>query len=396
MKAAFSFVFNPDDADTAEFLSSVGVAAPRLARGELSDADLIRDRIDPQAFLKFLEIAVMPEGREFSSLIFENLENGFLELDETAAAYAIGFLRDHDSPLLRSLLRYGACPDGETARIVMENLYSDSAAFYAERSDGVAPEGECALTDLTDAGFMSEDVEGVAFSDATVGGFWNRIGEAVIPVSMWDGADWEYAGSAVIVSPEGHVMTAAHNVIQPDGNAFSDIVIHCGGTTYLMSPEDIIYIDVAADLAVLRVLALALVPNLPYARLADSRPKEGDDVMVIGYPLTVGADASSGEFPEAYTTGRYFYPIRDDLTSEELVDPSTPHEGLYHLTTARPFPGNSGGGFFNGKGELIGITSNVETVVNHSEAASVLLEDVENAHYEQVLRGIRERQIISR
>lgn len=390
VKAAFSFVFNPNDADTAEFLSSIGVAAPRVSKGEIFDAELVRDGIDPLAFLKLLEIAVIPEGPEFSTRLFENLENGFLELNETTAAYAIDFLRDHDSPLLRSLLHYGACPDGESARIVMENIYSDSAAFYAERPEGITPEGACALTDLIDTGFATEDIEGVAFNENTAGEFWNQIGQAVIPLSMWDGQGGEYAGSGVIVSPEGHVMTAAHNVIQSDGEVFPDVTFRYGGTEYLLSHDEVLYVDVAEDIAVLRLPALALIASLPYARLAEVRPEEGDDVMVIGYPLTAGADTFAGEFPEAYTPGRYFYPMSDDSTPEELIDPSVPREGIYHVTTARPFPGNSGGGFFNEKGELIGITSNVETVVNRSEAASTLLADAEDPRYEEVLRHIQD------
>lgn len=382
--------FNPDDADTKEFLTGLGLSSRSVGTGEISDADLERGGIDLLALLEFLEIAVFPEGPEFSARLFENLDNGFLEFDETAVTYAAGFLRDNDSPLLRSLLRYGACPDGETAVIILENLYADSAAFYSDRPDGVTPEAACPLPGLVDRGFMAGDLEGVAFNDLSVGEFWREIGKAVIPISIWDGEGGEYAGSAVVVSPEGHVMTAAHNVIRPDGETFADSALRFGDEEFPIFPEDVLYVDAAADVAVLRIPGLGRVPGLSYAKIAEARPEEAEDVTVIGYPLTVGADPAEGEFPRAYALGRYYYPVRDDLRSDEDGTwPLVSREGIYHLTMARPFPGDSGGGFFNSRGELIGITSNIETVVNRSEAASVLLEDAEDPLYEGILREIR-------
>lgn len=396
MHASFSLVFNSDDADTAEFLSAVGVSPRQIQNGEMTVDDLVFAGIDPDAFLKLLEIAVYPEGTEFSSGLFENLEYGFLEMNEVTAAYASGFWRDNESPLLKSLLRYGAGPDGDTARIILDNLYADSAAFYSERPDGVTPETDCTLAELTAAGFLAGDLAGIAFEGEMTGAFWREISKAVIPISMWDGEGEEYAGSAVIVSPAGHVMTAAHNIIQANGEVFADLSLRYGGGEVPIEESDILYVDVASDVAILKVPFLSHMENLPYVYMAQNRPAEGEDVMVIGFPVTVGADASVGEFPEAYTLGQYFYSLPEDVSPEETADPLESHTGIFLLTTARAFPGNSGGGFFNARGELIGITSNVETAVNHSEAASVLLEDADDAAYESVLREIRGAQITFR
>ena len=84
-------------------------------------------------------------------------------------------------------------------------------------------------------------------------------------------------------------------------------------------------------------LALFYVPEAPCpcAKPSAVKVKEGESVIIIGYPYGIGRVVTTGEFQ-----GRV---ILDGIE--------------YGMTTAPVRPGNSGGGVFNSKGELIGILS---------------------------------------
>ena len=82
-------------------------------------------------------------------------------------------------------------------------------------------------------------------------------------------------------------------------------------------------------------LAIIIIPSAPCpcASPAPQLVQEGDPVIAIGYPYGVGKVVTYGEFQ-----------------GWVMIDGV-----LYGMTTAPARPGNSGGGMFNSKGELIGI-----------------------------------------
>lgn len=137
------------------------------------------------------------------------------------------------------------------------------------------------------------------------------------------------AGSGVIVNADGYIVTNYHVI---EGAKTVTVTLH-NGDEYKAS---IIGGDDASDLAVLKINA----KNLTVATMGDSdKVVVGDLAVAIGNPLgQLGGTATSG--------------IVSALDRELTIENRTL---TLMQTDAAVNPGNSGGGLFNGAGQLIGI-----------------------------------------
>jgi len=137
-------------------------------------------------------------------------------------------------------------------------------------------------------------------------------------------------GSGVIISADGYIITNDHVI----SGASAISVTLSDGTTY---DATLVGTDSKTDIAVIKIDAT----NLSYADIADSDLVElGDEALVIGNPLGEGISVSNG--------------IISALNKEVTIS----NETMYLFqTNAAVNQGNSGGGLFNIKGELIGIVN---------------------------------------
>lgn len=143
------------------------------------------------------------------------------------------------------------------------------------------------------------------------------------------------AGSGVIISDDGYILTCAHVVDGAD-----DITVQVDGTDY---PATVIGSDSASDVAVLKIDAEGLTP----AVVGDSNALAvGEEVMAVGNPL--------GNLSGTVTNGIVSALNRD--VSIQSNDGSILNLSLIQ-TNASISPGNSGGGLFNMAGELVGIVN---------------------------------------
>ena len=139
-------------------------------------------------------------------------------------------------------------------------------------------------------------------------------------------------GSGVVITTEGHVVTNYHVI---DGA--SDVQVLSQGR-YL--PAEIVGVDELTDLAVLRVTEDI---NLPAVKMGSpEQVRVGDWAIVIGNPL-------GKQFADTVTVGVV------SALNRELDGSSSIVKMLQ--TDAAINSGNSGGGLFNTRGELIGIPS---------------------------------------
>ena len=138
------------------------------------------------------------------------------------------------------------------------------------------------------------------------------------------------AGSGVIISDDGYILTCAHVV---DGA--SNITVTVGDTDYTAS---VVGSDTASDVAVLKIDATGLTP----AVLGDSdNVQVGEVVVAVGNPMgTLGGTVTDGIVSA----------LNRDITVEG-------NEMTLMQTSAAISPGNSGGGLFNTNGELIAIVN---------------------------------------
>ena len=139
------------------------------------------------------------------------------------------------------------------------------------------------------------------------------------------------SGSGVIITADGYIVTNSHVV-----SGGETIKVHLeDGTEYTAT---LIADDTYTDLAVIKIDA----ENLPAAVLGNSGDMlVCDEVYAIGNPLGVYA----GSVSEGIISG---------------LDRIVPIDGVEMTlmqTTAAVNPGNSGGGLFNSRGELIGIVN---------------------------------------
>lgn len=127
--------------------------------------------------------------------------------------------------------------------------------------------------------------------------------------------------SVVMIAPQ-EALTARHCM------KMEAPVVTIDGVQY---PVTFAYGNPALD------LALLIIPNAPCpcAKPSVNPIKEGDNVSLVGFPYGIGKVVTYGEFQ-----GRVM------IAGVE-----------YAMITAPARPGNSGGGVFNAKGELLGIVS---------------------------------------
>lgn len=150
------------------------------------------------------------------------------------------------------------------------------------------------------------------------------------------------AGSGIIISPDGYVLTNRHVI--PDGTTRLSVVL-ADGTSY--DDVSVVGRDPLNDIAFLKING---AKNLPAAEIGDSTAVQpGQQVVAIGNAL--------GEFRNSVTSGIISgigRPVQAD-------DGSGSSEQLQNLlqTDAAINPGNSGGPLVSLEGKVIGVNTAV-------------------------------------
>ena len=142
------------------------------------------------------------------------------------------------------------------------------------------------------------------------------------------------AGSGVIISSDGYILTCAHVV-----SGASNITVSIGDKDY---PATLVGEDTTSDIAVVKVDATGLTP----ATVGNSDSLAvGESVLAVGNPL--------GELGGTVTSG-----IVSALNRSVSIQGSSSVNTMSLIQMdASVSPGNSGGGLFNMNGELVGIVN---------------------------------------
>lgn len=156
-----------------------------------------------------------------------------------------------------------------------------------------------------------------------------QVRQAVVTIVTQDAAGRPLAqGSGFFRAPDAYLVTNRHVLV----GAASARVTSSTGRTYLV--EYVVADDAQHDLVLLRIAAPR--STLPTIRLADSTPRVGEPVFVVGAPLGLEATVSDG------------------IVSAVR---SLPEFGEVIQVTAPISPGSSGSPVMNGRGEVIGIAT---------------------------------------
>lgn len=163
------------------------------------------------------------------------------------------------------------------------------------------------------------------------------VQQAVVTVDD-PSAEVRKAGSGFLVSADGLVLTNQHVV-----DLFEKVQVHLADGRVL--PATVVGGDAAMDIALLDVEG----EDLPWLKLAASKPRVGDHVLTLGSPLGLGITATSGIIAG---TGRN---LRQDVFfgSDD-----------YLQTDAAINQGNSGGPLFGLDGQVVGMCTAIIDGVN--------------------------------
>jgi S1-C subfamily serine protease len=177
---------------------------------------------------------------------------------------------------------------------------------------------------------------------------WDRSGYEVASASVValvvESVDGDAFGAGVIYDEQGHILTA-HHVVE---NARRILLLIGGGYTVSAS---IVGVDPIADFAVLKADTM-IADRMRPAVFAESTPTPGEAVWNLGNPFGTsryGGEPSVGHGIVSAVHRTYL----NEETGRLYLD-SIQHD-------APTNPGNSGGGIFNDRGELIGLNALITT-----------------------------------
>ena len=216
---------------------------------------------------------------------------------------------------------------GGSGKVVIQQVAPSSTADSASGSDSSITAASSTGTGLNTeqvADLVSPSVV-VITTEQVVYSQWSWYGQNQVESG---------AGSGVIISSDGYILTCAHVV---DGA--STITVTIGDKDYTAT---LVGEDTTSDIAVIKIDADGLTP----ATVGNSDSlKVGQSVMAVGNPL--------GELGGT-VTGGMISALNRSVTIQGTNSTNT--MSLIQMD-ASVSPGNSGGGLFNMNGELVGIVN---------------------------------------
>ena len=226
---------------------------------------------------------------------------------------------------------------GFAAGVAANGLSADSASVSQTQPAGTVSTAV--------SGSSSSNASAMASSNSSSGALTveeiadkvcDSVVEITTEVTQYDSYMRQYvsegAGSGVIISADGYIITNNH-VIE---DASSITVTLRDGTSY---PATLVGTDAETDIAIIKIEAT----GLKAATIGNSSELEvGDIVVAIGNPL-----------------GQLGGTVTDGIVSalDRTITTSDGETRNLMQTNAAVNPGNSGGGLFNDRGELIGIVN---------------------------------------
>jgi len=244
--------------------------------------------------------------------------------------------------------------------IVLVLIVSASASLHTSPSNVAAQTGKATATPTSS---VTQTASGSLLTDGTVieqvqsiyRGIYDTVNPSVVNIQVLGTYNYGFyvgavssQGSGFVWDPQGHIVTNNHVV----ENAYNITVTFSDGTT---TTAEVVGTDVQSDLAVIKVDPTGL--TLHPVSLGNSQTvKVGDLVIAIGNPYGLAGSMTQG--------------IVSALSRSLTVDSSNPFSSSTYTnpdiiqTDAAVNPGNSGGVLVNTSGEVIGVTSAIQSTTN--------------------------------
>ena len=261
---------------------------------------------------------------------------------------------------------------------------SESVSSSADRaSESSVPEGAQEVLNTLQSGVVDHTSSGTAErnSDGTYAytrDLVSAVKDSIVYIEVYvnyRGQETLYgAGSGIIISKDGYIITNAH-VAENDYYTVTKLVVNVNttdpnnGTSVSTAYEaDLLGSDTDTDLAVLKIKPDS---DLPAAALGDSdKLSLGDDVVEIGNPLGLETSVSKGVVSGL---NRQVY---DDNSISAIQTDTAINSG------------NSGGGLFNMYGEVVGVV-NMKLITDNAEdlGFAITINDAKSVINDLITKG---------
>lgn len=408
--------YQSSDPDVRRFLGELGFSDDEIARGRLTEDDCLAKKVNPYLLreISLLNEAYPDRFIEAVTDLVQDMPHAEVtfELEPDEASRGLLFLKESSYGMRHVLFGSDFCSESSTGKILYANLLSQTTGDDLDEKShvvnrGVGVEKLCSANELEAFGFLREELNGVYFSLARAGDQLQNAAQAVVPVSsVWTNGEVQEdvfaRGSAVVISPKGHVATACHVLFSEEGIMADDATLMIEGQVLSIKPEHVLYANSTNDVAILRIPELEKNKKQGWVQFSPYLPTQGMPLAAIGYPHVFGDDEGT-LLEKTVTFGEY--DVISMLSADAVQNdrtawgPDREDEGApFYLTTATTVPGSSGGGFFDDSGELLGITSVLmmsgEPDINgiKSFATPLLKEDVDDPRLVAVLEEVEAAQ----
>ena len=236
-------------------------------------------------------------------------------------------------------------------------------AVALPRTSPVSVAAQTGTATATPTASVTQTASGSLLTDGTVieqvqsiyRGIYDTVNPSVVNIQVLGTYNYGFyvgavssQGSGFVWDTQGHIVTNNHVV----ENAYNITVTFSDGTT---TTAEVVGTDVQSDLAVIKVDPTGL--TLHPVSLGNSQTvKVGDLVIAIGNPYGLAGSMTQG--------------IVSALSRSLTVDSSNPFSSSTYTipdiiqTDAAVNPGNSGGVLVNTSGEVIGVTSAIQSTTN--------------------------------
>ena len=223
--------------------------------------------------------------------------------------------------------------------VLLGRLQVAGESVAGQREDAAAP--AAAASQAAGRGAVAAAPEFADIAERTVGAVVNISALQVIrtqdPFGWFFGDDMfgyrrgQSAGSGVVVTPDGYILTNNHVV----DARMQEITVNLGDRRE--RPAKLVAADPATDLAVLKIEGRNL-PTIPWGD--SSHLRVADWVLAIGNPYQLSSTVTLGIVSALGRTNINVASYEDFIQTDAAIN-----------------PGNSGGALINRRGELVGINT---------------------------------------
>jgi putative serine protease PepD len=216
-------------------------------------------------------------------------------------------------------------------------------------------------------------VAGNASASSPVTQIVKAVSPAIVAITANDGNGSGDAGTGMIITSTGEVLTNNHVI---DGA--TSVTVSLNNSTKQL-PATVVGADPDKDVALLQITNVSGLPTVTFGNSAGVQV--GDSVVAIGNALALGDSAS--------VTSGIISALNRTVTAGDSSSSATETLNGLIQTDAAINPGNSGGALLNSSGQVIGMNTAAAGSTSDGTSAQNIGFAIPSARLESLISGLR-------